>query len=564
MLCPYFFKDQEISKHWHEELFISFEGKRAVRQMNLAEDYHDYLIEDEKDKPSYLRLYTNNMLFSLHCPWLRDIYKLPYSMSTSVVDMPYFRIPCIRCPSWPSVADPWRKRPRFEGWPSNHVIEKIVDKGCLCIPNDTTKGTYITVWQYSFVLAENCLFQDGISPSQKYCYLLLSFICFCGLKCNKAVNTRVLKHAFFYACERIPSDFFETSTGSCILYILDKLQAGFQRGFIPNYFIPSDNLIRHLSSKQLKSVESQIHTFRVQPFGVLRQINNVLNLCTRGNSIIEKVAIDCEQFRLDNSIKQSTVNTFVPCLIDLARDKVNTCVYDSGLELLNQAFQDRLVVSTCDDSVLYQQFLQGSLSGLSLIDAVWFCTYIDKQLAGQLSKTMVREMFGHMTLTALANIFSKDVAGSFGEAEVPEMYVTNFDKLCHDFAAFLVFVGKVTEALPVLHFCVEKYKAENSSVEVHGRFDDFTMFYVYSGLYAIYFMRGQLEIFRSYVGEMGEIAKRLNTSGVCCCLSNIYRELGDEAKMQHFTLLEVTSQRSAFDENVIQNCKFWPRTYIMN
>ena len=558
-----FFADPDIANHWVDiEVYLACDEVYAIPEKTADGNTENYLIKDLPEKNGRLKLLNpDGSIVPLKTTGLYKIRPTRLTSPSCLTYVPVAYRMSLMCPTWPEVATEWMSRERLEGWPARRLLETIPKNGCLIEPCLQKKSNVVVEWRYTFPFAENTLFQEGMSQNQKYCYLTLAFLFIYSLKCEKAIRVRVLKHTFFYACERIPSEFFQTSPGSCILYMLDQIQDGFLQGRIPNYFIPADNLISHLSSTQLKDIHVQLKALRAQPHVIIQQINDTNTFCTKGTSIISNVLNDIEIFKVDTKVKESVVQTFVPCLIDIAKDRINTCFYDMAFELLNQVFQDRLAVSTCDDSVLYHQFLQGSLSGLPMIPVVWFCTYADKLMSGQLAKTMIREMCGDMSLTSIDKVLPTDIAGAYGSSEVPTTFVSDFALFCHDYAAFLVFTVKLSDAQSVLYHCAEQYRS--AAADRQGSFDDFTMFYIYSGLYSIYSRQGQLELFGHLVGEMGEVAKRLNRFDVCCCLQNIYLELGDIAHSREFATLKRNLSQTGNDAHVITDCRFWPRVYLM-
>lgn len=461
---------------------------------------------------------------------------------------------CYKCSVWPEVSSEWQSRTRLIGWPQKHLIDSIIKDGCYAIPKDERR------WQYSFSNAEKSLFQDGISKHQKYCFLVLKLLCFQILQAQNHFSPEILRHVFLYTCELVPTEFWQTSPGSCVFYMLNELQRGFTNGELPHYFISRKNILSDLSPDQCSEIKEQFDLLRSQICLFLRQINEDQQLCTRGDVIIEQVMEDSILFRSHKSVKESTILTFIPGMINLAKDKINSFSYQSGLELLNQAFQDRLSVSTCDDIVMYHIFLQGSLSGLSTVTTVWFCTFADKQLSGQLANTLIRETCGDLALTHIGDHLPKDKAGCYGTAEVPEYFTTSIDKFCHDYAAFLVFAGKISDALSVLYHCVDLYKErENGNYD----FDNLTMFYIYSGLYSIYSRQQQLEMFKSSVDEMGNIAKRMNNFSALSCLMHIYKELGNGESSMRFQYYAQECFTRKSDDSIMHNCQHWPCKYLL-
>ncbi|XP_052805625.1 uncharacterized protein LOC128234994 [Mya arenaria] len=516
--------------------------------------YTKLLMRGMTGKASYLPSSPN--------PGAGDNLRLSFAMRNRTVQLPINSIYGYKCFKWPKIAENWLTRERCEGWPSEVVIQNVMEEGCIVIPwSHPSIRSPDLEWKFSFALSEKVLFREGLSLSQKYCFIVLRTFCYHVLSTLPQFSLSILKSVFFYACERIPAEYWETSPAPCILHMLDAILRGVNEKCLPNYFIPTNNMIDHLSSAELHQIEDQIVELRSQPMLFLRQIQDFVRILPNGHAIIDQVCEDAEHFQ---SISDSTLKVFVPCRIDAAKGQIRSLKYDTALETLNQAFQDRLRVSTCDDTMTYQMFLQGSISGLEMNSTVWFSTYADKQLEGQLSKSLIRETCHDMTLVRLETLLPPDVAGSYAASEMPITFGSNIEDLCHDYAAFLVFIGKKNGALPVLYHCHKLYKqrqADVASGQITETFSDRTMFYIYGGIYKIYFDQNQLEFFRELLQDMDEVGQRIDTPEVYICLTNIHRELGDTYGMQMMAS-KVTSKPEYEGQRFVVSVQQWPMYYI--
>ncbi|XP_060564626.1 uncharacterized protein LOC132723846 [Ruditapes philippinarum] len=451
----------------------------------------------------------------------------------------------IRCPIWPECANTWVSRVRREGWPSKDIIESIASDGCLIIPNAHKDSKCPNIeWQFWFAFSEKKLFRDGLSLYQKYGYIIFSAFCTQTMRHCKSITSTHLKSVFFYACERIPTEFWESCPGACVLYMLDELLRYVKTKHLPNYFVSSQNMIDHLVDRDLLEIEEQIVLLRSQPVLFLRQINESLRESPCGNSIIDKVSDDFVRFKEHRSLKMSTLEVFIPATIDTAHRFIRNRCFEDGFDYLSQAFQERLSVSTCDDSVPFQMFLSGAVSGLDLDTLVWFSAYTDRQLEGQMSKSLVRETCGDLHLVKIKDILPASVVGSYGDTEVPYEFARNLCTFCHDFAKFLFKTNKLSEILPILYHChdtfVKKTEAmknvqvtdwKNSREDLNT--DDFTdepMFNIYTAMFMVYKKQHQVEFFRAVMPVVQAIVERIHTRWAYSCLCCIYTALGDSAK----------------------------------
>lgn len=464
----------------------------------------------------------------------------------------------IACPVWPNVAVEWTTRNRLENWPSKMLVQSIKQDGCFVTMPDNNGFS-----RYVFYNAEEKLFQVGLSSNQIYCFIIVKLLCFQTLGCVEKFHPEVIKHVFLYTCERLPPDVWLIRSGSCVFYILTELQKCFGQGFLPHYFISSQNLIGDIPREKHQEIENSLSLLRSQIVLFLQNINSTLSFCSLGERVIEDVMKDSKVFTNSKNVKDSTIKCFVQNLMAIARDKICKYFYEAGLEVLNEAYQTRLTVSTCDDTISYHEFILGLLSELPIVTAVWFCAYADKEFAGHLPTTLIRDTCGNLPLTTIDHFLPKQKTGLYRSTEVPVYFTSCIEKFYHDFAAFLVFIGQSSEALAVLYHCIDKYKSRKDD---ETSFDDFTMFFIYSGLFAIYRRRGHLEPFQSSVEDMGVIVKRLNNPAVFYCLSNIHIELGDRVSSQRFNVYMVECYKSnpyvVFDNSIPDNCREWPLRFL--
>lgn len=180
-------------------------------------------------------------------------------------------VDAIRCPIWPPEAQEWTARRRLHEWPRKSDMEKVVNSGCYLVgkahqnnPNDTTQ------WRLSFSNAEIVLI-DSWNDVQKYIYHVLRLIKneavkTCGGDGSSVMCTYYLKTAMLWACEEKPPEFWEESNiersvsellCQVIVWLIDRN--------CPNYFIPSNNMINHLSkgfdlSGEITSILSHINS----------------------------------------------------------------------------------------------------------------------------------------------------------------------------------------------------------------------------------------------------------------------------------------------------------------
>ncbi|WAR04853.1 VL96-like protein [Mya arenaria] len=259
----------------------------------------------------------------------------------------------------------------------------------------------------------------------------------------------------------------------------------------------------------------------------------------------------------------------IPCDIEKAQYFIRHFYYEGGLEKLNEAFQERLAVSTCNDSMPFQVFLQAAFSGLNFAAAVWFALYADKMLHGQLSKTLMREVCSDLHLLRIDEVLPRDVAGSYVESEVPMSFTLAFDSFCHDYAAFLAFIGKKSEALPVLEFCAKKHKQYQSQLKEMTKtgknvescaFNDQNMFSVYAAIFALYNKEQENEKFCEYSDEASELVTRMKKGYAFLWLKMVFAVLYGEAGLKRLA----DQPKNSTPSDIEMSAKFmnWPVRYL--
>ncbi|XP_052286182.1 uncharacterized protein LOC127881955 isoform X2 [Dreissena polymorpha] len=431
----------------------------------------------------------------------------------------------VHWPVWPQEASEWITRVRYEDWPSQELIHDICSKGCHLLPEAHENSVDPDIeWKFCFVDAVTNIFQKAIADNQKYCFLILFGMCFEVFKQLDVFRLDWLINPFLYCCERCPSQFWQSHPASCILFILNDMILCFKSRCLPSYFIPSWNLIENISEEKAQLVMEILGNIRSEPLVVFRQMKEKFFESLEIESVIEKVCEDALNFK---STKLTTLNTLIPCLIDIAKCSVKTYKYSAAFDEINEAFQARLSVATCEDAMSFENFIQGCFNGLNTFESGWFATFADKQLQSQLSRPLIRLVLHDRVMKRIDDILDKDVAGFYASSEVPESWVYQFDKFCCDYASFLVRVNKVSDALPVFYRCHERYQ-DYLTGKGDSYFSEETMLEVYAGIFALYKRQQQTAMFRKVLKVASSIVNLVNKPGGYGWLAHVYYMLGDE------------------------------------
>ena len=479
------------------------------------------------------------------------------------------QVPAIPC-AWPLCAATWRDRPRREGWPSQSLIDSVVAGGCclIGIPHKLSKTPKLE-WQFSFSLAGRLLMREGISDNQKYCYILFKALCCQALEKSDMLTSDHFKQIFFYACERVPVEFWSSNLAACIVYMTDELMRCLRDRNLPNYFVPSNNMICYFSDQQLQNTANGLERLRAQPILYLQQIHNSLKAIHNGEHVIDIVIDDALSYKDHKSLRRSTLEAFVPASLELAKNYIKNNRYGEGFNMISQAYEERLAVSTCDDTVPFQIFLTGALGGLSENDLVWFSVYADKHFQGQIPISLISELSTTYSTVKINEILPDDITTGYGNSLVPSVNTRPLTSFCLEFAKFLYFCDKKQACLPVLYYCRDKYlektKQESSKEEkqTQEETDDNVsheaMVEIYTAICRVYFEQRQVTFFDELVPELIQLCEKLNKKPYYSLLVGLGVNIGNTEMAQTATVCLVTAEEGESADVIrMSNAMQWP------
>ena len=231
--------------------------------------------------------------------------------------------------AWPTPAMEWLSRPRPSGWPSSELVQEIFESGCHLAPvgrgkrleepvdvfnycrnpeatlaNSTlpsaTEDNYEkwtmdeTEWRTSFSLAENKL-GESMSPVQRHVIVLLKMIK--KFYFPEVISTYYLKNLLFWECEKKGQVFWrEDNSGSCLLFMLDRLQECLESRHLPHYIMPQSNLLMYKDPSRLKEAAVQVAEVRCnilsKTFNLLRKLQS---LTFQSQTYLKNVGLQLEQ-----------------------------------------------------------------------------------------------------------------------------------------------------------------------------------------------------------------------------------------------------------------------------
>ena len=152
----------------------------------------------------------------------------------------------IRCFEWPSAADEWIDRRRFN-WPSIELITEIKKIGCDVVPTGCHgSSTHIKEWRISLVRAERHLIHS-LNDAQLKTFILLKMVFrsrVFGEEFHNTISSYVAKCSFFWVSEEYDGSKWKET--HCIKYLwlcLQKIRNFVEEGNCPHYFMRKCNVL---------------------------------------------------------------------------------------------------------------------------------------------------------------------------------------------------------------------------------------------------------------------------------------------------------------------------------
>ena len=155
-------------------------------------------------------------------------------------------VPAFQCTSWPTQAKPWIHKFRSLKWPSVETINDFKTYGCFLVPvGQPFSSEKELQWRLSFSIQERKLMM-ALNAIQYKSYVCMKMIKNDFIKPfvkGKALTSYHCKTCLFYMLEVTEEKFWtEENLIYCVQMGINTLKTWVQNRFIPNYFIPEENM----------------------------------------------------------------------------------------------------------------------------------------------------------------------------------------------------------------------------------------------------------------------------------------------------------------------------------
>src|SRR6218665_21908 len=183
----------------------------------------------------------------------------------------------IHCPGWPTAAIPWTTRSRPSGWPTNDLIDVVVNGGHHLVEKSHPLHTGDDIlWRISFSKAESYLIGSWTREQKDIYYLLRlikqNVVKTLGGSSQTALCTYHFKTLMLWQCEKRPKEFWmKDNISAAIVTMLCDIIVWLIDKECPNYFVPKNNMLNHLPvdhcfSKEIEALSDYLCEERVMLF----------------------------------------------------------------------------------------------------------------------------------------------------------------------------------------------------------------------------------------------------------------------------------------------------------
>ncbi|XP_060600953.1 uncharacterized protein LOC132754355 [Ruditapes philippinarum] len=218
-------------------------------------------------------------------------------------------VKCLEINQWPVEAITWRTRKRNNNWPSKMTLDSLEENvSCYVVPIGSKSSTDEDMeWRISFTVIERHLIWS-MNDTQFKCFVLLKALNKQYLKDivtkQNIISSYHIKNVALWLCEESP----ETDWKSELLVHrvqdgLLKLAGYVEKGILPHYIVPENNLFLHKSNNEKTEAKTLIDdilnniNIRINSLKKLRyKYQERLLIRCRNNDIMCEKYTSLEQF----------------------------------------------------------------------------------------------------------------------------------------------------------------------------------------------------------------------------------------------------------------------------
>lgn len=321
-------------------------GKDSIRE---CPDHAHVIIDSTDSHPGYCKLRlppsfssdTEVNVSQTGANKYLKAFRITDGLRTQIEAVHLGKVECIGVPCYTFPFFQRWEESKVDHFPSREVITSIVKEGCTLIPKAHPKSICQDIeWQFNFSMGEHLLFKS-LTVAQKHGFFVLKVL-LDNMVHHVPFKTKHLKSVFLMACEKVPSGAWETNISGCVLYMLDSLLSCLKAKFLPNYFIPENNLIDCHRDEDINTLCVVVEYIRLFPASVI-QIVAEKHGYTFGPNLIKNVLSKIHYFT-DRHMQRAFNEMFGPLTIATAKIMAKLGFYDISFDILEELFEQSLLI----------------------------------------------------------------------------------------------------------------------------------------------------------------------------------------------------------------------------
>lgn len=347
-------KIKREEKSGSAKIVILKSGLEAIHDRELVK--HDgrqnkVLVDCSQSMPGYCRLRLlsksstekDENFITIDSHLFLKPYKIPEELHAVLKESAQGEIQCmgVRCPSFP-FSHRWTDTSGRKTFPSKTLIDSILRIGCTLIPKSHPNSDFPDIeWKFNFSMAE-CLIFQSFSTEQMHGFYVLKVL-IQSFTHHITFKESHLRNIYLISWEEIPSTSWEKNFSGCVLYVLDAFLSCLKAKFLPNYFMPSNNLIDYFREDDINNLITNVEFIRLFPANAIQIVAEKKGF-THAPNLIKSVLLDVDTF-IASPISQKTFeNLFLPMTIATVKILTRMGFYHVSYSMLERSFEQSLLI----------------------------------------------------------------------------------------------------------------------------------------------------------------------------------------------------------------------------
>lgn len=432
-----------------------------------------------------------------------------------------YQIQCIgvRCFTFPFYHR-WKKE-RQSGFPSHNVISSIVEEGCTLIPKSHPKSICPEIeWKFDFSMAEHII-SKSLTNAQRHGFFVLK-IMLDNIVHHLPFKTKHLKSVFLMACEEIPPNAWVKNFGGCVLYVLDSLVTCLKERFLPNYFIPENNLLDCFREDDVNTLCIIIEYIRIFPASVIQIVGEKHGYKFAAN-LIKRVLSQTKEFIVNKNFDVFLVELCLPLTVATAKIMARKGFYSVSFSILKRGLEQRMLLPDTNKK-------HASLSLCNLFESVLveikqnssrviLASIYDENMGKDVSESIIKK-----NGFALQTFLPWAVDQWIGWLKIPEKSISHFTEIAsflYDYSkkefwkqnsvlselAISTAIRCIKELSTEDYLKVETFDSGSKEVRPQEQMIRKTLIPYYMHVFAVASLYRDVYVLRKYINEIENICK---------------------------------------------------------